>query len=82
MIPKYVFVRDSFHGESETQVFSVEEPTVADYDSAEYGMVSIIRLSDLRYYGVDKKWHAIARGVQVTPDPAETDGRPFHAPAK
>ena len=61
----YVFIGD------QGQVFSsFDEPTADDLDYAAVGMLTIVSLRDLRYYGRQNRWLPIPRrmddGGQMT----------------
>ena len=78
MIPKYVFVCDDSHGGESTKIFSVEAPTRADFALVKVGLLTIIRLLDLRSFGSDGKWHEVAHGVPVNSEPFGVGFRPVH----
>lgn len=73
---RYVFICE------DGQVFgTMDEPTAADLEQAEVGIVTILCLADGRYYGRAGKWLMIPAGGLGS---ADVDGEatpPFHAPA-
>jgi hypothetical protein len=60
----YVFIGD------QGRVFSsVDEPTADDLDYAAVGMLTIVSLRDLRYYGRESRWLPIPGRDKEVGDP-------------
>lgn len=74
---RYLFVFD----EPEPVFFSSDEPTAEDFEHAQAGLGTIIRLADACYYGREGKWEPVPEGRLGTTDVDGTPTRPFHAPA-
>lgn len=73
---RYILWRD------DGQVFGIADtPTKEDLDHAKHGLVTILRISDLHYFGRVGIWVELPPGKVVTPDMEGTASEPFHVRA-
>lgn len=79
MAAKYLFITED--GE---QIFTVnDEPTAEDLKCHEFGILTIIRLSDLHFLSSDGQWKPVENGVLQRYTKQEAgEERVFHFPEK
>ncbi len=69
---RFVYIGD------QGRVFSsVDEPTAEDLDFAAVGMLTIVSLRELRYYGREQQWLPIRSG-RLTSREDDRNSLPFH----